>query len=1210
MSLIDKDLRTISGAKGKSDSGGSGTELPDTLRSSTKVALIEALGEGPIWGLINGANSIYINNTPVKNTDGTPNLVGIEWDQRTGLPEQAPLPGPAQTSTMFTVETQVKNSTPIIRTIDDPTTQAVQVVIRIPALLNADKVTGDVKGTSLQFTIERRAAGGGWETIIPVQISNQKVASPYKRQFTVAAPDSSGQPWDIRVSRQTADPDPVESQFLQNQTWWESYSTIVTGRYTYDDTALISLYVDAFTFGSSLGTRAYHVRGLLIKVPTNYDPIAKTYSGIWNGSFKVAWSNNPAWVFYDLLTNSRYGIGEFIDPAAVDKWGMYTIGQYCDQLVPSGYKNNVGQDILEPRFTFNGVINNREEAYKVLQNIATAFRGMAYWSLGQVFAAADMPSDPVAAFSPANVIDGHFKYSGTAMKARNSVAVVQWNDPNNYFRITPEVVQDDDMIRRFGWRQKDVRLIGCTSRGQALRFGKWILDSEANQTETVQFSISWDGYVLKENQSLRPGQVVMVSDPRKNGNFRAGGRLAQVNSAIAVTLDFPFQPETGQTYTVSALLPDGSFETRIVSDFGADLKTVTLSQAFTAPPVTNADFIIQSANMVARQYRVLAVQEDGENIFKITALIHDPNKYARVEQGVAFDPIPYVRPRNVIAPVSGVAAVEARFFQSGISHSRVTLSWTGPSDFSVADYLVTADSPHGFVSFPATTMPSLDILDAAAGSWTFYVVARARTGLTAIPVTFPFTVEGWEAVTGPVPNNLDTLAGSGLFTGRAPTLQWNNVFPPNYVQYAVTNIVRVYDVSGNLLRTERVSTPSFTYNYEKNVNDGGPRRTFRIDVTALNVTGIESATASIVISNPTPAKIIPTLRGDVGSIDVSWVNSDSDYTGAMAWVSTNSGYVPDLEHPNYNGPDTKVTLWVEGGTQYVWVGLYDAFGTEGMIISDPQHLTIDDLQSRLAGVIPGLIQAAGQVTTGQLTDATENISDQIAGVLGQIILDRDFNDERHARQVQELSVRADNMSASVTQEITSRIEANFVEATARQVLEATINTAVLAQIASESVARATADTAITSQITSALSQIASNSAAITTEATTRATADSAQASQYTTLATTVGGNTANISTVQSSVDGVKLQYGVIGTINGTTGGFLFTGIKKLDGSVSYTLQIAGDVIVDGTILAQKMNVMNLSAISANMGTITAGLIQSTSGNFRIDCTNERIEIWS
>ncbi len=1185
----------IEAAKKDSGSGGGGTESPNTLRSTTIVDLIKALGEGPIVGLMNGAKSILVDGTPLMNIDGTLNRKGVTWDQRYGTPGQAHFLTNTRTGTPHDVSAQVKVATGrVIRTITETAASMVQVVVQIPAL--AQQITegdnaGDTVGASVSYVVERRASGGAWVPIETVNITNQKNLSPYFRKSIVPRPEGN-EIWDIGITRLTPDSADVK---LQNDTHWGSYITLVKGKYSYDDTALINLRIDSQEYGSSLGDFSFHVRGLIIDTPSNYNPTTRAYTGVWDGTFIKQWTNNPAWVFWDVLTNNRYGLGEFIDQALADKWSLYAIAQYCDQLVPSGFKNTLGADIMEPRFTFNGVINTREEAYKVLQSITTSFRAMAYWSMSQVFASCDMPADPVLALSPANVVGGAFGYSGTSIKARHSVAMISWNDPQALYQQAIEVVQDDDQMNKFGWRQIDVTLTGCTARGQAHRFGKWILDTEKSETETVQFNMSWDGYVLENNLSLKPGDIVLIADPRKNGGFRSGGRYAAINSTSEVVLDAPFEAEIGETYTIGGLLPSGKFETRPVTAFSLDNKTVTVSPAFTEAPLVNADWVIQGTNMAARRYRIMAVQETDTNLFKVTALFNDPTKYARIENGVTLQPVPYVRPRNVISQVTNLAATEQRYFQNGVSHSRVTLSWTAPNDFLIKDFTVTADSPRGFVNLGATPTPNIDFNDAVAGAWTFYVSARSMTGAVSVPVAFAFAVEGWQAVDGPIPNNLQTTDGGATFAGRSATLGWTNVFPPNSVLFAVENVVRVYDTSSNLLRTENVFQNSYTYDYEKNVNDGGPRRSVRIDVTAKNVTGAESAPASITISNPVPAVVIPVLDADVGSIDVSWINNDNDYAGALVWTSKNSGFVPTLANRNYDGPDTSTVVFVDAGTWYVWVALYDSFGKDGLNISPPQSLAVNDITSALADVVPSLIEAAGQVTTSQLNTEMETVADQIAGILSQMVQDRDQEDTLYQRSVQELSVQTGDVRASVMREEVARIGADYAEATARLALQVSINTTIVAQIVSEQLARVTADVALTSQIDLAMSQIAGNSASIVTEATTRATADSAQSSLYTTLSSTVGTNQAQLTTVATSVDGIKLEYGVIGTIDGVTGGFLFTGIKKLDGSISYTLKIAGNVIVDGSITAAKLNVTNLAAINANLGTVTAGIIQSSNG---------------
>jgi predicted phage tail protein len=1177
----------IEGAKGKGDSS-SPEEASNTLRSTSIINIVGALGEGEIEGLVNGDRSLFFDGTPLMNIDGSLNRQGVSWTQRLGLPDQDPVFTNARAGTPHTVEQEVKNGTGrVIRTVTETNAADVMVVVRIDALAQTNTDTGDVTGASVQYVVERRAAGGDWEIIDNVGIFNQKCMSPYFKKSVIPRPDGN-EVWDIAVRRLTPDSD---SLTLQNNTVFDNYITRVKGRYSYGDTALIAMRIDSQTFGSSLGAITAHVRGLKIAVPSNYDPITRAYTGVWDGTFVKRWTNNPAWVFWDLLTNTRYGLGEFVDPTLADKWSLYQIARYCDQMVPSGFKTTTGADIMEPRFTFNGVINSREEAYKVLQNITTSFRGMAYWSLSQVFVSCDMPSDPVVALSPANVVGGAFNYSGTAVKARHSVALCTWNDPQDHYKTAIEVVQDDDQMQKFGWRQTDVTLVGCTSRGQAHRFGSWILDTEKSETETVQFTMSWDGYVLENNLTLQPGNIILISDPRKNGGFRSGGRFAATVSASEFVLDAPFEPQSGQTYTIGSLLPSGKYETRPIVSFGGDDKTITVSPAFSEKPVDGADWIIQGTNMAARRYRVMAVQETDTNLFKITALFNDPTKYARVEQNINIEPIPYVRPRDIISQVTNIKANEARYFQNGVSHSRVTLSWTAPNDFLVKDFTITADSPRGFANLGSSVVPSIDITDAAPGEWTFYISARSMTGAVSVPVSFVFTVEGWEAVDGPIPSNLRTSDGGNEFHGRAATMLWDNVFPPSAVTYAVENVVRVYSASNQLLRTETVRQPNYNYDLERNLNDGGPRRSFRVDVSAKSVTGTESQVASLTVSNPVPAKVVPTLKGGIGFIEVSYAPNDNDFAGALIWASTNPTYVPVLSEALYDGPDTTVTLNLAAGNWFIFIAVYDTFGKEGLLVSSPVSLAINDLQGTLSAVLPALIEAKGGVTT----DDIEGIGDQIAGMLAQMIADRDDNDELHKRSHQELAVRTSDLTAIVARETTARIEGDFAEATARELLQVTINTQVIAAIAEEKLVRASADEALTSSLTLQTSRIDTTQASIATEATTRATQTSALAAQYSTLSTTVGQNTASISTLVTSVDGVKVQFGVIGTIDGVTGGFIMTGVKSLDGTVSFAMQIRGDLIVDGTIGASKMNVINLAALSANLGTVTAGIIQSTDG---------------
>jgi predicted phage tail protein len=320
-----------------------------------------------------------------------------------------------------------------------------------------------------------------------------------------------------------------------------------------------------------------------------------------------------------------------------------TIAQYCDGLVPDGFGGT------EPRYTFNATITDRQEAFKLLQQITSVFRGMAYWSLGQVFVTADMPADPIKLVAPANIIGGAVEYSGTALKANHSVAIVHWNDPADFYRPAIEVVIDDDQLARFDWREMQINLLGTTTRGTAHRYGKWALDSEKSQLETASFPLSWDQFTVSSGVGVQPGQIISLADPRKAA-VRLGGRIAAVGAAHYYTLDSAFTPTIGQTYNLIAEMPDGSIASEAISAFTGAV--VNLTTDFSTRPQLGAMWVITGTDIEPRQYRTLAIRENAKNSFQITALFHDPTKYDRVELGFSLDSVPYTMPKSTIEPVS------------------------------------------------------------------------------------------------------------------------------------------------------------------------------------------------------------------------------------------------------------------------------------------------------------------------------------------------------------------------------------------------------------------------------------------------------------------------------------------------------------------------------------------------------------------------------
>lgn len=548
----------IIGAGGGGKGGGGASarvaqEAPDSLRSKAYARVVDLISEGEIEGLVDGLQSVYLDDTPIQNADGTTNFSGVTLETRDGTQQQSYVPGFSSVENEVPVGVEIKASQPVVRSITDPDVDAVRIKVSVGQLTNQDTTNGDLNGSSVSFSIDRQVSGGGFVEVINDTISG-KTTTKYQRSYYV--PLTGNGPWEIRVRRITAD---STSSAIQNKTYLDSYTEVVESKLRYPNSALVALRVDASQF-SAIPRRSYDMKLLRVRVPVNYDPGTRTYSGVWNGNFKIAWTDNPAWCFYDLVTSTRYGLGGYIPESQVDKWALYRVAQYCDQLVPNGLGG------FEPRFTCNLYLQTREQAYKVVQDMASIFRGMVYWSGGAITVTQDAPSDAVYQFAPGNVVDGEFAYQGSSAKARHTVALVTWNDPDDFYRQKVEYVEDAAGIARYGIVQSDVVALGCTARGQAHRVGKWLLFSEQSESEIVTFRTGLEGAVV------RPGDVIKVADPVRGG-MRLGGRIAAA-TASTVTLDQELPADL--PWRLSVVLPNGTVEERLVGPVSGRTLTVTI----------------------------------------------------------------------------------------------------------------------------------------------------------------------------------------------------------------------------------------------------------------------------------------------------------------------------------------------------------------------------------------------------------------------------------------------------------------------------------------------------------------------------------------------------------------------------------------------------------------------------------------------------------
>jgi predicted phage tail protein len=717
----------IRGAKGGGGGGGGGgsshvpAEAPDSLRSRAFARVIDCVSEGEIDGLVDGLKSIYLDDTPLQAADGSYNFSGVTVITRNGTQSQAHIPGFAAVESEVSVATEVKASTPVVRSISNTNLSAVRITISVPRLTYQDPSTGDLTGTWVVIAVDIDNNGAGWQEVMHDTISG-KTTSRYQRSCRIDLPAPG--PWQVRVRRVT--PDSTTAN-LQAQTYWDSYTEIIDAKLRYPNSALVAVQIDAAQF-NRIPRRGYDIRGLRVKVPVNYDPATRSYSGVWNGSFKIAWTDNPAWCFYDLLTNTRYGLGAYLDPSQVDKWALYEIGRYCDELVPDGFGG------MEPRFTCNLYLQTRQEAYTVIQHMAAIFRGMAWWSQGAITAVADMPADPVALFTDANVIDGTFTYSGSSVKQRHTVALVTWNDPADMYRQKIEYVEDVEGIRQWGVRETEIVAVGCTSRGQAHRIGRWLLYTGRMETETVTFRAGLDGALVY------PGAVISIQDASRAG-VRFGGRIKTATSS-SITLDAPVSIQAGKTYSLSCMLPDGTVDTRSVTTGAGSQTTLAVSPAFTAAPLSGAIWVLAASDLSPTTWRVVSVQEVDTGIVEITALSHRPDKYGSIENNLTLEPI-RTTAYGITAPAAptNLTISDSLYLAAlGVVAARAEVSWDAV--LGAARYEVSWRVNGGNPSTQTVTTPAIEIAPAAPGIWEVSVRAVDALGHRSAPATIVRTIYG------------------------------------------------------------------------------------------------------------------------------------------------------------------------------------------------------------------------------------------------------------------------------------------------------------------------------------------------------------------------------------------------------------------------------------------------------------------------------------
>ncbi len=822
------DVRLTGAGGGKSGSGGGYSESPNTLRAKQTLRLLFLMSEGVTGGLVNGAKSIYCDDVPVQNADGSYNFEGVSFETRIGLPDQTPMSGFPAVETEVSVGAEVKKNVSITQAITNLDATAARVSIRLPSLTKTDTSSGAVQGNSVSIAIDCRNEGGTW-TVVRTDTISGKCTSPYVRAYRFDLPGTG--PWYVRVRRLSEDSNGTTSL---NATYWSSFTVIEDYRLTYPDSAMLGLVVDASSFGtSSIPTVTADWAGIEIQVPANYDPETRVYDGIWDGTFKRAVSDNPAWIFYDLTDNDRYGLKKYLagfsvtfpDLYSLTKWELYEIGRYCDELIDDGFGGK------EPRFTFNGMISERDEAINVLTAMAGVFRGVVYWGAGSIMPVCDKPTEARKLVTQANVIDGTFTYQGSALSARHTQVLVQWRDPENSFKPAIEVVEDPDAIALYGARPTEIQAIGCTSRGQAHRYGTRLLDTEQNETEVGTYRAGLD------HADVVPGDVVLIADPSYAG-VRFGGRLAGVSEDLkTLTLDAPVTLGEGESYSATVVMPDGSLADRDVTNGGGETETLSLASALPAAPVAGALWVVSL--VVPRPFRVLSVTEAEKHQFDISALEYDETKYLRVEQGLVLEkPSFSAYPKGPLAAPTNISVREYLYLAGGTTvRGAATIGWTPPDDARTERFEVQIKAPDlEWAPAGSTSSASIDVMDLLPGLYRFRIQSVGSLGgLRSQWLETPALLIS--SINAPP----DDVGGFGIAVlGDLSTLSWRAVGSLNLSHYLVRYTP---SIGGATWGSAAVLLPHVTATGVQ-----VPTRPGTYLIKAVSTQGVESLAAALIVS--------------------------------------------------------------------------------------------------------------------------------------------------------------------------------------------------------------------------------------------------------------------------------------------------------------------------------------------------------------------------
>ncbi|WP_412098983.1 phage tail tip protein [Klebsiella michiganensis] len=736
----------IKGCKGGSSSPRTPTEQPDDLQSVAKAKILIALGEGEFAGALT-AKDIYLDGTPLENSDGSQNFSGVAWEFRPGTQAQNYIQGIPGSENEINVGVEVSSKTAWSRSFSNTQLSAVRLRLKWPSLLKQED-NGDLVGNAVSYAVDLQTDGGSWQTMLESAVSG-KTTSGYERCHRIDLPRATTG-WVLRLRKVTEDANTSKTGDVM---MLQSYAEVLDAKLRYPNTALLYVEFDSRQFNGSIPKIACSPRGRVIRVPDNYDPETRQYSGIWTGAFKWAWTDNPAWIFYDLIVSDRFGLGNRLTSENIDKWTLYQVARYCDEPVPDGK----GGEGTEPRYLCNVYVQDRNDAYTVLRDFAAIFRGMTCWSGDQVIALADMPRDIDYTYTRANVINGRFHYASSSSKTRYTNALVSWSDPENEYADAMEPVFEQPLVARYGFNQLELTAIGCTRQSEANRKGRWGILTN-NKDRVVTFSVGLDGNIPQ------PGYIIAVADEMLAGKVN-GGRTREVDGCV-ITLDRKTEAKAGDRLLLN--LPSGGTQGRTIESVDGHVVTVTAEYA--ERPEPECVWAIESDSLRVQQYRVVGVKDNNDSTFTISAAAHDPDKYARIDSGAIIDsrPISVIPPGKQSAPAN-IVVESYSVVNQGISVETLQVHWTAVKN-AIAYEAQWRRNEGNWINVPRSSVASFDVSGIYAGRY----IVRVRA-INAAEVSSGWAYSQEKTLTGKIglPSAPVSLTTTSLLHG----VQLNWAFP-------------------------------------------------------------------------------------------------------------------------------------------------------------------------------------------------------------------------------------------------------------------------------------------------------------------------------------------------------------------------------------------------------------------------------------------------